>query len=149
MIPLILKRPAAMIPHKSRAFRCILDLSFLLKLLGQHYKSVNETTNKQASQESMAQLGSALKRIIAQVADNQHAQKPVLFAKLDIKDGFWRLVVSDDDAWNFCYCLPNEDPNAQLDETKMYPIASKWGGANLHRSFAQRQKRQGMSSPPF
>ena len=111
--------PAAMIPHKSRAFRCILDLSFLLKVLGQHYKSVNETTNKQAPQESMAQLGSALKRIIAQVADNQHAKRPVLFAKLDIKDGFWRLVVSDDDAWNFCYCLPNEDPNAHLDETKI------------------------------
>ena len=108
-----------MIPHKSRAFRCILDLSFLLKVLGQHYKSVNETTNKQAPQESMAQLGSALKRIIAQVADNQHAKRPVLFAKLDIKDGFWRLVVSDDDAWNFCYCLPNEDPNAHLDETKI------------------------------
>eukprot|EP00957_Ditylum_brightwellii_P193227 14712900-Ditylum_brightwellii.AAC.1 len=31
---------------------------------------------------------------------------PLMFAKLDIKDRFWCLVVNKDDAWNFCHVLP-------------------------------------------
>ena len=42
--------PVAMIPHKSRAFRGILDLSFHIRALLEKYKSVNETTNKLAQQ---------------------------------------------------------------------------------------------------
>ena len=38
--------PVAMIPHKSKAFRCILDLSFNFKHKGKKYPSVNECTNK-------------------------------------------------------------------------------------------------------
>ena len=111
--------PAAMIPHKSREFRCILDLSFHIRAIHENFKSVNDTTTKLALEETMNQLGAALKRIIAQVADNQLQGKEMVFAKLDIKDGFWRLVVSDDDAWNFCYVLPNEDPSQPLDDTKI------------------------------
>jgi len=40
------------------------------------------------------------------------AQGPLFFAKRDIKDGFWCLVVTEDNAWHFCYILPNEDRNA-------------------------------------
>ena len=32
-----------------------------------------------------------------------------MFSKLDIKDGFWHMVVSEEDAWNFCYVLPPAD----------------------------------------
>jgi hypothetical protein len=98
--------PVAMIPHKSKKFRCILDLSFKLYLKGKEYSSVNETTNKLAKPQSMVQLGSSLKRLIAKMADNYDVQKPFRFAKLDIKDGFWRCAVNNTDAWNFCYVLP-------------------------------------------
>ena len=33
-----------------------------------------------------------------------------LFSKLDLKDGYWRMVVSKKDAWNFAYVLPSTDP---------------------------------------
>ena len=111
--------PVAMIPHKSRAFRGILDLSFHIRALLKKYKSVNETTNKLAHQEAMDELGSALKRIIAAVADGQIDNKKFMFSKLDIKDGFWRMVVSAEDAWNFCYIIPNDDPNASIDDTRI------------------------------
>lgn len=52
--------PVAMIPHKSRAFQGILDLSFHIHALLEKNKSVNETTNKLAQQEAMNELGSAL-----------------------------------------------------------------------------------------
>jgi hypothetical protein len=96
--------PVAMIPHKSRKFRCILDLSFKLQHKGKIYSSVNEETTKLAKPEAMVQLGLSLKRIIHCMAKN--STKPFKFAKLDIKDGFWRMAVSNENAWNFCYVLP-------------------------------------------
>ena len=112
--------PIAMIPHKSRKFRGILDLSFHIKTkTTKQHKSVNESTNKLACQDSMSQLGSALKRIIAQLADGQENQKQYIYSKLDIKDGFWRMIVNPSDAWNFCYVIPNSSTSASLDDTRI------------------------------
>ncbi len=33
----------------------------------------------------------------------------ILFSKLDISDGFWRLVVQEADSYNFGYVLPQHD----------------------------------------
>ena len=98
--------PIAMIPHKSRQYRAILDLSFQLRLKGEKMPSVNSGTTKLAPQKSMAELGNVLTRIIHTMAQNFDPSHPFAFSKQDIKDGFWRLVVSKEDAWNFCYVLP-------------------------------------------
>ena len=108
-----------MIPQNSRLFRAILDQSFYLRCKGEQYKSFNDTTVKMAHKEAMTQLGNALQRMIAKLADAQEEGKELFFAKLDVKDRFWRMVVSDDDAWNFCCAIPNEDPNAARDDIKI------------------------------
>jgi len=56
-------------------------------------------------------MGKVLQQLIHSVAQSNPMHGPVIFAKWDIKDGFWRLVVSEQDAWHFCYVLPriNED----------------------------------------
>ena len=65
-----------MIPHKSRKFRGILDLSFHVKSkITNKNKAVNKTTTKLANQDSMSQLSLALKAIIATLADGQKKQK--------------------------------------------------------------------------
>jgi hypothetical protein len=111
--------PVAMIPHKSKKYRCILDLSFTLFQDGKSYTSVNTTTNKQAKPQAMAQLGLSLKRIVALMADNYNEDKPFMFVKLDIKDGFWRMAVSNEDAWNFAYVLPSLKPLQSDDEIEL------------------------------
>ena len=112
--------PIAMIPHKSRKFRGILDLSFHVKTnKSKNQNSVNESTTKLAKQESMTQLGQALKRIIATLADGQNKQKQFIYSKLDIKDGFWRMIVNTADAWNFCYVIPDKNNNKLNDNTKI------------------------------
>ena len=111
--------PVAMIPHKSKKFRCILDLSFALYHKGQRLSSVNESTTKLAKPEAMVQLGLSLKRIISVMAKTWSPDKPFYFTKLDIKDGFWRMAVGDDAAWNFCYVLPSLEKNVPLDETEL------------------------------
>ena len=60
--------PIAMIPHKSRKFRAILDLSFELKVHGMTIPSVNAAITITAPQYSMSNLGSVLPRLIAAVA---------------------------------------------------------------------------------
>ena len=53
--------PIAMIPHKSRLFREILDLSFALGLKnGDTLQSVNKASTKTAPKGAIDQLGHAL-----------------------------------------------------------------------------------------
>ena len=111
--------PVAMIPHKSRSFRTILDLSFRLRLKGRKMPSVNSGTTKMAPAESMVQLGQCLNRIIAMLADNANKNQPFVFSKLDIKDGFWRMAVNEDEAWNFCYVRPTLNPPTNLDDIEL------------------------------
>jgi len=59
--------PIAMIPHKSRKFRGILDMSFELKVHGMTIPSVNAATNITAPQYIMRNLGCVLPRLIAAV----------------------------------------------------------------------------------
>jgi hypothetical protein len=33
-----------------------------------------------------------------------------MFTKVDLKDGYWRMAVNADDAWNFAYVLPGAGP---------------------------------------
>lgn len=111
--------PLAMIPHKSRSYRCILDLSFEFKANNKIINSVNTTTNIKAPQKAMAQLGSVIKRIIYKMAANYDTNNPFIFSKCDVKDGFWRMIVSLKDAWNFAYVLPTKEKPAHIDDTQI------------------------------
>ncbi len=105
--------PIAAIPHKSKQFRSILDLSFHLQLKqGGILPSVNATTIKTAPRGAIDQLGHSLTRIIhafAKTKDEAH----IFMAKWDIKDGFWRLDAEDGAEWNFTYVLP-QDPGKPI-----------------------------------
>ena len=138
--------PVAMIPHKSKAFCCILDLSFGLRHRGKTLASVNSATNKKANPKSMAQLGQCIKRLVSLMAKNYNPAKPFLFSKLDIKDGFWRMAVGNNEAWNFCYVLLQQRQLLQSTTWRLsYQTAYKWAGARAPHSFAQEQKLQEIS----
>jgi hypothetical protein len=86
--------PIAAIPHKSRDYRMILDLSYGVKVNGTRMPSVNESTNPTvAPANSMAELGNVLPQIIYAMGTAPASKGPILFSKLDIKDGYWRMVV--------------------------------------------------------
>ena len=80
--------PIAAIPHKSKQFRSILDLSFSLRLKqGGVLPSVNSTTVKTAPKGAIDQLGHPLSRVIHAFAETDDDAK-IFMAKWDIKDGF-------------------------------------------------------------
>ena len=104
----------AAIPHKSRAYRMILNLSYKLKMKNKTMKSVNEATDKTlAPQHAMYKLGNIIPRIIHAMAAAPENGIPLLFSKVDLKDGYWRMEVSEEDAWNFAYVLPKLDPSEE------------------------------------
>ena len=84
--------PIVMIPHKSRVFWAILDLSFALRLAnGDTVPSVNQTSVKTAPRGVINQMGQALTRLIHAFFAAAGGDEKVSKAKWDIKDGFWRL----------------------------------------------------------
>ena len=116
--------PIAMIPHKSRQFRAILDLSFPVKLRdGTIVPSVNEGTTKTAPRGAIDQIGHSLQRIIHAFAAADHDAK-IFMAKWDIKDGFWRLDCEQGEEWNFAYVLP---PRPGLPTQLVIPTSLQMG----------------------
>jgi hypothetical protein len=100
--------PIAAIPHKSKAFWSILDLSFWLHLkYGGFLESVNGATVKLAPRAALDQLGHALSRIIHTFAEASEDDK-IFMAKWDIKDGFWWMAYKAGKEYNFAYILPQE-----------------------------------------
>ena len=80
--------PMAEIPYKSRAYRSILDLSFVLRLEdGGVIESVNVTTEKWAPRGAINRLGHFLKCIIHVFAEADD-DAVILVAKWDIQDVF-------------------------------------------------------------
>ena len=96
-----------MIPHKSRKYRSILDLSFALKAAGWDLPSVNKETKETSPAEALDQVGTVMPCIIEALATDPLSKDSVLWSKLDIKDGFWRMVRAVGEEWNFAYVLTN------------------------------------------
>ena len=86
-----------MIPHRSRKFRAILDLSYTIKLMEHRIKSVNDTNTK-ILQGAMDQMGHVLDCIIYAYAyaEAEEEEDNIMFAgRMDVKDYFWRCVVAE------------------------------------------------------
>ena len=103
-----------MIPHKSRKYRAILDLSFALKVAGWDLPSVNKATKETVPAEVFEQVGTFMPRIVEALATAPLSEDPIHFSKLYIKDGFWTIECAVGEDWNFDYVLPNhpEAPTA-------------------------------------
>ena len=104
--------PITAIPHKSRQFRMILDMSFELKVNQSHLKSVNDSSNKAlAPHEAMYKPSNIIPRSIWAMATAPDTGVPILFSKIDLKDGYWRMVVNSNEAWKFAYLLTPVNPD--------------------------------------
>ncbi len=83
--------PIAAIPHKSKAYQSILDLSFWLRLkTGGVLSAVNDTTEKTAPEGAINQIGESLLHVIHAFSETKVNAKKIM-AKWDTKDGFWRM----------------------------------------------------------
>jgi hypothetical protein len=94
------------IPHKSQAYRSILDILFALGLEdGGVTELIKDTTERWAPRGVIDQLGHSLKWIIHAFAEADDDAK-VLMAKWDIQEGFWQLSCRKGEELIFCYLWP-------------------------------------------
>jgi hypothetical protein len=108
--------PLAVVPQKNRRGRLILDLSF--PVYPQRTKAnprpdpmqagVNGTTVKLAPQEPVREIGNVLRRVLT-LLDSADMDEVVMLAKIDLSDGFWRMLVEEDQQYNFAYVMPDPE----------------------------------------
>ena len=67
--------------------------------------SVNDTTSLRAPKEAVRKIGKVLPRLLTYMRDTPSGLH-IIMSKLDISNGFWRLIVQDADCFNFAYVLP-------------------------------------------
>jgi hypothetical protein len=114
--------PVAVIPQTGRRGRIILDLSFPVRRPPQNkstrrmgevvQESINDTTKKLAPQGPVREIGQVLPRIFHFMATTP-ADQEIRWSKVDLSDGFWRLIVKPEEKWNFCYVMP-DPPGARV-----------------------------------
>jgi hypothetical protein len=102
--------PVAVIPQIDRRGRIILDLSFpVWKIIDgiatMIQQSVNDSTVVQSPDTPVKEIGKVLPRLLEYFRDVPEGVW-ILLSKLDISDGFWRLIVRGNDCYNFAYVLP-------------------------------------------
>lgn len=104
--------PLAVIPQANRRGRLILDLSFGVRRSHGPRKgevmqaAVNETTTRLSPPEPIKELGKVLPRLLDFMATTPDGET-VQFSKIDLSDGFWRMIVNKKDCFNFAYVLPD------------------------------------------
>jgi hypothetical protein len=106
--------PIAVVPQKDRRGRLILDLSFPVypKRTQSNPRpepiqaGVNATTAKLAPQEPVREIGNVFRRVIT-LLDSVDLDEVVMLSKIDLSDGFWRMLVQEDEQLNFAYVMPD------------------------------------------
>jgi hypothetical protein len=108
--------PVAVIPQRNRRGRIILDLSFPVqrqpsararRRMGELLQeAVNDTTECNAPPEGVKAIGQVMPRLFQFMADTP-ADKVVDFSKIDLSNGFCRMIVEEEQKLNFCYVMPD------------------------------------------
>jgi hypothetical protein len=112
--------PLAVIPQVGRRGRLLLDLSFTSQVARPASKrgrrnrivppplapSVNSTTTIQQSPDyPVKELGRVPPQLLAFMYCVP-CKEVIMFAKINLSDAFWRMLVRESDKWNFVYVIP-------------------------------------------
>ena len=77
--------------------------------------------------------------------------------KLDIKDGYWRMLVPEEEAFNYCYVLPQENDTDPVQLVVPTSLQMGWkfslpyfsSGAETGRDIAQQNQSRPQAPHPF
>jgi hypothetical protein len=125
----------AVVPQTNRRGRLILNLSANVEPQGKAVRrqkpalqlSVNATTAPAECQEAVKDLGNALPGLLAYMYDT-NPEWTIHWSKVDLSDGFWRMIVDQDRVPNFMYQMPKRTTNDP--EQLVLPSALQMGWKN-------------------
>jgi hypothetical protein len=123
--------PVATVPQANRRPRIILDLSFPVRRPAERRRmgpklveSVNHTTEALSPQAPVKLIGKVLQELFEFMAQAP-SESDVLLGKVDLSDGFWRMIVKPEHRWNFCYVLPQQ-PGRPMRIVVPYALQMGW-----------------------
>ena len=105
---------AAVVPQQNRRDRITLNLSAEATMPGSRRKaahvhpSVNETSVPAADQEAVQRLGQALPAVLRH-SYHSDCSWEILWQKIDLSDGFWRMIVERGKELNFVFEMPPKE----------------------------------------
>ena len=115
----------AVVPQANRRGRLILNLSAEVDVpepskgrrrkrgrRGRKHPSVNKTTEPVEDQTGVEALGTAMHSIMQFMFDTDNEWE-IDWQKIDLSDGFWRMVVKEGHEWNFVYQLPKREGDTE------------------------------------
>ena len=131
----------AVVPQSNRRGRLILNLSAKVAIdaappqssrrhkrpLPQEHPSVNETTLPALDQSAVMALGTALPALLLFMFDADCTWE-IKWQKIDLSDGFWRMVVEAGKEFNFVYQLPPREGDTEI--FYVIPSALQMGWTN-------------------
>lgn len=102
----------AVVPQTNRRGRIILNLSSKVKLPTSRrqtgskcHPSVNETTVPAEDQRAVRELGDAMKSLLLFAFETNNRWE-IRWHKVDLSDGFWRMIVEGGKEYNFVFQMP-------------------------------------------
>ena len=113
----------AVVPQRNRRGRLILNLSAPVELPAQRtqhsrrkasssHPSVNATTTQAEDQTAVKLLGTALADILL-FSFETPCHWEIRWSKIDLSDGFWRMIVQTGAEYNFVFELPQQESDTQ------------------------------------
>ena len=113
----------AVVPQANRRGRIILNLSAEVDLGVQRatgrrrwkkktHPSVNETTQDAAEQEAVKALGTALSSLLLHMFESSSSWE-IDWHKIDLSDGFWRMITEAGKEYNFVFQLPMREGDTE------------------------------------
>ena len=101
----------AVVPQENRRDRIILNLSATVDMPASRrrkkrtHPSVNDTTTPAADQEPVQRLGQAVPELLRFMHDVDCTWE-IMWQKIDLSDGFWRMIVEAGKEHNFVFQMP-------------------------------------------
>ena len=86
--------------------------------------AVNETTTSHSPQVPVKLIGKVLTELFEFMASAPE-DADILLGKVDLSDGFWRMIVKPQHRWNFCYVLP-QDPGSPMRIVVPHALQMGW-----------------------
>ncbi len=130
----------AVVPQDNRRDRIILNLSAEVTVGGSRrrkpsvHPSVNETTEDAADQRPVQKLGEVVPELLRYMHDTDCAWE-IEWQKIDLSDGFWRMIVQAGKEHNFVFQLPRRKGDVQ--DHYVVPSALQMGWKNSPAYFCK------------
>ena len=135
----------AVVPQAERRGRIILNLSAPVeepatrrnkkrKVL---QKSVNETTADARQQAAVRALGTALPALLVFMFDTD-SKWEIDWHKIDLSDGFWRMIVEHGKEYNFVYQLPHQEGDTETHYVVPSSLQMGWKNSPAYFCYATK-----------